>query len=102
MRARWGRVVVSGVSMVPSLAPGDRLLVRWRGRATPGALVVVRRGDRLDVKRVVRRADGGWWVEGDNEAASTDSRSYGAVPDVDVVGVVRARYRPWHQRTRLG
>jgi nickel-type superoxide dismutase maturation protease len=102
VRARWGRVVVDGVSMVPTLAPGDHLLVRWRGRPKPGDVVVVRRGERLDVKRVSARAQEGWWVLGDNEAASTDSRAYGAVADEDIVGVVRIRYRPWGQRTRLG
>ncbi|HVF21386.1 MAG TPA: S26 family signal peptidase [Mycobacteriales bacterium] len=101
MARRWGRVVVSGVSMLPVLAPGDHLLVQWGRQPRPGRIVVVRRGGRLDVKRAIRVTDEAWWVEGDNGAASTDSREYGAVPVDDILGVVHLRYRPWQHRTRL-
>jgi phage repressor protein C with HTH and peptisase S24 domain len=81
--------------MIPTLAPGEWLLVRRRPPAAPGAVVVVRRPDRLVVKRAVRRTeDGRWWVEGDNAGASDDSRTFGPVYDADVVGEVRWRYRP--------
>ena len=48
----------------------------------------------LAVKRVTGRRDGGWWLEGDNPAASTDSRQVGAVSDRDVVARVLMRYWP--------
>jgi nickel-type superoxide dismutase maturation protease len=80
--------------MLPTLAPGEWLLVRRGVRPRPGAVVVVRRPDRLVVKRVVRPDGDGWWVEGDNAAASDDSRTFGAVRREDVVGEVRWRYYP--------
>lgn len=89
----WFRAEVTGRSMLPTLAPGDRVVVR-RGRAPrPGDLVVVHLPGRpLSVKRAgVRDADG-WWVESDNPAEGTDSWTIGAaVPDADVVGVVVRR-----------
>jgi nickel-type superoxide dismutase maturation protease len=80
--------------MLPVLAPGEWLLVRRGARVRPGAVVVVRLGGRLVVKRVAHRVPSGWWVVGDNAEASDDSRTYGAVPDADVVGEVRWRYAP--------
>jgi hypothetical protein len=87
--------------MLPTLRDGDRLLVRARrpGRdrdPAPGALLVVRLpGGRPEaVKRLLRRADGGWWVERDNPAEGVDSWLVGAIPDGDLVGVVRARLWP--------
>jgi hypothetical protein len=50
------------------------------------------------VKRVRRREPGGWWVEGDNAAASDDSRLFGLVPDRYVVARVTARYWPSPRR----
>jgi nickel-type superoxide dismutase maturation protease len=96
-RRGWGRVLVDGLSMVPALAPGDEVLVRWSGRVGPGDLVVARRPDRpalLVVKRCVRREGEGWWLEGDNPGASDDSRLFGAVASHDVIGRVIARIRP--------
>lgn len=94
MALPWLRVAVRGPSMLPTLAPGEWLLVRRGVRPRPGAVVVVRRPDRVVVKRVVRAEGDGWWVEGDNAAVSDDSRLYGAVRDADVVGEVRWRYYP--------
>ena len=53
----------------------------------------------LLVKRVARRADGGWWVLSDNAAAGLDdSRAFGVLPDACVVGKVLFRYYPWRRR----
>ena len=90
----WLRVAVRGPSMLPTLAPGDWLLVRRVRSTSPGRVVVVRLGGGLAVKRVAHRVGEGWWVVGDNAGASDDSRTYGAVPDADVVGEVRWRYAP--------
>ncbi len=90
----WLRVAVRGPSMLPTLTPGDWLLVRRNVPPQPGQIVVVRRPDRLVVKRIVRATDDGWWVEGDNAGASDDSRTFGAVLAADVLGEVRWRYAP--------
>jgi nickel-type superoxide dismutase maturation protease len=97
LATRWVLARVSGPSMSPTVRSGDRLLVR---RVPPGALVrpgeVVlarfpARPGLLVVKRVRRAVEGGYWVEGDNEFATDDSRSFG--PAV-VLGRVVARLWP--------
>lgn len=81
--------------MAPTLRHGDALLVRRGGRAIrPGDVVVATfrsRPDLLVVKRAVRVQDGGWWVRGDNDLATDDSRAYGVA---DVLGRVVVRYWP--------
>lgn len=102
---RWGRVAVTGRSMLPTLHPGDELLVHWGGRARPGRLVVVRLPSRpLAVKRAAVRDDEGWWVESDNPAEGTDSWTLGRpVPESDVLATVLWRYRPLvRRRGRIG
>lgn len=90
--------------MRPTLSAGDWLWCRRVRRASDvreGAVVVVERPDRpglLVVKRAVRRDPDGWWVEGDNAAASDDSRLFGAVPDECLVARVIARYAPRPRR----
>lgn len=96
---RWGLAVVHGRSMEPTLRDGDELLVSYGRRVRPGDLVVVRLPDRpVAVKRATRREPGGWWVERDNPAEGVDSWLVGAVPDADVLAVVRLRVRPLLRR----
>ena len=83
--------------MVPTFAPGDRLLVGLSVRVRAGQVVAVRdprQPGRLLVKRV-RWVGPGWVdVRGDNESASTDSRQLGPIPRSHVAGLVIYRYRP--------
>lgn len=91
------RFVVTGDSMLPTLRPGDRLLVARIGRAKQGDLVVVRdprSSSRLVCKRVVSADARHIVVRGDNPDASTDSRAFGPVPIEWVVGRVLRRYYP--------
>ncbi|MDQ3354795.1 MAG: S26 family signal peptidase [Actinomycetota bacterium] len=98
------RVEVQGMSMAPGLLPGDRLLA-IRGQA-PRVGDVVTTGDprhpaRTLVKRVVvLDADRGVELAGDNATASTDSRTFGAVPPELVTGRVVWRYWPPERRGR--
>ena len=95
--AAWNVARVTGPSMSPTVRHGDRLLVRRvrpTSRLAPGDVVLARfpsRPELLVVKRVRRAVPGGHWLEGDNEFATDDSRSFG--PAV-VVGRVVARLWP--------
>jgi len=87
-------VLVQGPSMLPALRPGDCLLVRPGARICAGDVVVARfpaRPDLLVVKRAVRPVGELWWLEGDNTAATDDSRTYGPA---QVLSRVVLRYWP--------
>jgi signal peptidase I len=117
---RLVRVTVSGTSMLPTLRPGDRVLVRrvpvWRVRRDD--LVVVRKprdpAGAWMIKRVVAVPGnpvprhevpvlrtypgdvvppGRLVVLGDNPADSYDSRAFGYVRGEAVLGVVVRRFR---------
>lgn len=96
------RVLVEGVSMTPTLQPGDRLLVVRRPGPRPGAVVALtdpRTPSRVLVKRVTSLVGDEVVVHGDNPAASTDSRVFGPVARRALLGTVAVRYRP---RARIG
>ena len=88
--------------MRPTIEPGDYVLVnRWAYRVRRprrGDLVVVRDpelSDRFLVKRVSEtQASTQIRLEGDNAAASRDSRAFGAVPLDRIVGKVWLRLKP--------
>ena len=91
-------VRVSGLSMIPVLAPRDLLVVQWGGDVGVGDVVVVehpKQPDLLLIKRLVRIDDDGAWVMGDNPGTSDDSRDFGAVRSDAIVGRALARVWPW-------
>ena len=90
---RYRMAVVSGLSMIPTLAPGERLLVRLDGPIVLGDVVVFNREQQFDIKRILRIEADGIFVQGDNDLVSTDSRTYGLIPHENVIGV--ATYRLW-------
>ena len=104
------RLRVVGESMVPTLLPGDRVLVlRGFGPLRPavrlGDLVALsdpRRAERTMIKRVAGFDGEAVVLRGDNEAASTDSRHFGPVGRGDLRGRVVYRYHPEARRGRLG
>ena len=99
------RLEVAGPSMLPALAPGDRLAVVRGRRLRRGDLAVLadpRDSSRLVVKRVVEVDRGGVTVWGDNPAASMDSRHYGPVPPGNVWGRAVYRYSPASRRGPVG
>ena len=96
---RYQMAVVSGLSMIPTLAPGERLLVRLDGPIVLGDIVVFKRATQFDVKRVLHIEAEGVFVQGDNELVSTDSRTYGLIPFDAVLGTVT--YRLWPKPGRI-
>lgn len=115
---RLRRVAVEGTSMLPTLEPGDRLLV-WRGgRLRADDLVAVRdprAPGRTLVKRiaaspggVARLDDGsmiaagtGYVVVGDNPGFTTDSRHFGPIDSKSIQGRLVYRYGPERRRGRI-
>jgi nickel-type superoxide dismutase maturation protease len=106
---RWRpfRVEVEGDSMAPTLRPGEYLVAVRSHRVVGGSLVVVEHPGRPGyemVKRVAatpgeRVADrvlgpDEYWVVGDNEDGSTDSRTFGPLSAEALRGRVVFRYWP--------
>lgn len=94
---RWLDVVeVRGRSMAPTILPRDRLLVA-RARARVGDVVLAkdpREPHRELIKRVARLGPYGVTLCGDNPAASTDARAFGAVTAETVAWRAVLRYWP--------
>ena len=89
-------VEVRGRSMAPALLPGDRLLVA-RLPARVGDVVIAadpRSPDRELIKRVAAMDRLGVTLRGDQPAASTDARTFGAIPVERVTWRAVARYWP--------
>jgi phage repressor protein C with HTH and peptisase S24 domain len=100
LRLPWYLVLVHGPSMAPTLRHGDALLVRRTRMIRDGDVVIARfrsRPELLVVKRAARREGTGWWLVGDNDLVTDDSRAYG-VADVD--GKVVLRWWPRPARVR--
>lgn len=91
--------IVSGLSMIPTLAPGERLLIRPDGPIVLGDIVVFSHESQFDVKRVSRIRADGIFVQGDNELVSDYSITYGLIPFDDVMGTVT--YRLWPRPGRI-
>lgn len=104
---RLQRFEVVGESMVPTLSPGDFVLVdrhAFQGRVPRRGEVVVARDPRQPSRLLVKRVDhvdlhGMVWLEGDNGAVSSDSRHFGPVPLDALEGRVLFRYWPLLRRS---
>ncbi len=80
-----------GESMQPTLLDGDEVLVAAYGRRAPqrGDVVLLQHPLHSDVrviKRVASLEADRVFVQGDNPAQSTDSRSFGGVPRSNILG----------------
>ncbi len=82
---------VAGDSMQPTYQPGD-LLLGWRWfRAKYNDIVVVRRDSIHLIKRLKSIDADGYWLEGDNAKASTDSRQWGYLQSHQLEAVIIAK-----------
>lgn len=78
-------------SMEPSIAEGSYVLVnRWASGFRKGDILVFRApgSGTVMVKRLMRAADSGFFLVGDNKSESKDSRSFGKVSADRVIGKV--------------
>jgi long-subunit acyl-CoA synthetase (AMP-forming) len=51
-------------------------------------ILLTTRPEFVEVKRLVNKTSGKWWVAGDNESESTDSRDFGAIEAATIKGIV--------------
>jgi phage repressor protein C with HTH and peptisase S24 domain len=85
--------------MAPTLRSGDIVLVNSARRVQKGDLVLVRwpsREGQLSIKRAIHPVGDLWYVLGDNQFGSTDSRTLGPAEVLKVV-----RWRVWPRPKRL-
>ena len=100
--------------MVPTLMPGDWALAVTRRRFRNGHVVVVEHPGRPGYEMVKRVTavpgqrvgertleDDEFWIEGDREDASTDSRHFGPVRREHLKARVLLVYWPKERRHRL-
>lgn len=94
---RW-RFQVTGRSMLPTLNPGEDVLVVPVSRATkisPNDIVVCFHPTQRDLRLIKRVSetfyDGSCYVVSDNISEGTDSRSFGVVARSLVIGRVTSR-----------
>lgn len=73
--------------MTPTLHPGD-IVVGWRVKPRVGAVVIARHAEREIIKRVKQADDKGYYLVGDNQEESTDSRHYGKINRRAILGTV--------------
>jgi nickel-type superoxide dismutase maturation protease len=114
LRWRPSRIEVQGASMVPTLMPGDWALAVTRRRYRSGDVVVVEHPGRPGYE-MVKRILGGpgepvgervlaadeFWVVGDREDISSDSRHFGPVRREQVKAKVFLVYWPKVRRGRI-
>lgn len=86
------QVKVIGPSMAPTLKNGQTCIaVKGNFLARPGAIAVFAhpaRPELWEVKRLVYKTGGKWWVAGDNESESSDSRDFGTIESAAIKGIV--------------
>lgn len=81
------RFTVSGNSMLPTLKPGQDVLVWcWFNKYRAGDIVAIKVNGKDMVKRIQKVEGRRIFVEGDNKKISTDSRSFGWVDKKNISG----------------
>ncbi len=88
---------VEGSSMQPQLKAGDLIFLLKTQNLKVGQIAIAKRPDRpnlLVIKRVKAVTKNGYWLEGDNQSESDDSRIFGEVENELVLGKFLFKYWP--------
>jgi signal peptidase I len=95
---------VEGASMSPVLNPGDWIVAKKYDQSLTtnglqvGTIVIAQVDQMLHIKRIsdIQSDESGkisYWLLGENESASTDSRQYGWVSAQSIMGTYWFRYK---------
>lgn len=79
---------IVGTSMLPTLRPDQIVVVLRPAKYKSGDVVVVRHHGIEKIKRIAELQNDTVYLEGDNTAASTDSRHFGYLPSTVIKGKV--------------
>ncbi len=88
---------VEGSSMQPQLRAGDLIFLLKTQKLKVGQIAIAKRPDRpnlLVIKRVKAITKKGYWLEGDNQSESDDSRIFGEVDKDLILGKYIFKYWP--------
>jgi nickel-type superoxide dismutase maturation protease len=85
-----GRVKISGHSMLPIFKPGDTVLISTLpylfSKPKIGDIIVFRKSNKLLIKRIVKKMNKEFFVSGDNQSDSFDSKDFGVITRKDIIG----------------
>ena len=83
---------VKGNSMSPCLKEGDILIVKKTKKVKIRDIIALTnpQDQRTIVKRIIKIEDHKFFVQGDNESASTDSRDFGLIERDNIIGKIVA------------
>lgn len=84
--------------MLPTLAPGDTVLVWCFGKVRLDDIVVFKHDGKFLIKRVKEVEGDRYFVTGDNAEKSIDSRSLGWINRFQILGAVKVRLPRGPQR----
>ena len=74
--------------MSPTLKEGQEVLTFNWGKPKAGDVVVIKHNDKKMIKRIKKMEEDKFFVKGDNEKESTDSRHFGPVDQSQILGKV--------------
>ena len=75
-------------SMTPFLNPGDEVITWKYSKPKIGDVTVFKKNNKFYIKRVKKNENGKYFVLGDNEKESIDSRKFGWIDKKDIIGKV--------------
>jgi len=74
--------------MTPFLNPGDEVITWKYSKPKIGDVTVFKKNNKFYIKRVKKNENGKYFVLGDNEKESIDSRKFGWIDKKDIIGKV--------------
>jgi nickel-type superoxide dismutase maturation protease len=74
--------------MLPTLSEGQLIVAHQIRNFKEGQVVVAYVNGLEVIKRISKIDNGSVFLQGDNKEHSTDSRTYGPIPDSNIEGVV--------------